>query len=184
MTDTSDTGGAPRRPRSAAVRWLETAELVAGVALLAVMFSLMLIQALQRHLHVAGWVWTGELARLGLVWLTFSLAGYLLGRDDHITLKLIDFAPQVWLRRGAWVLANLVVAAVCAAFVVEAAELVFGGSPQSTPAIGIPMTWVYVIPLAGLALTAARAAVNAFQAGPANPEGRIAADADAGETGR
>ncbi|GAA3756547.1 TRAP transporter small permease [Salinactinospora qingdaonensis] len=175
MTDTPETsGGGPPRPRPAVVRWLETAELTAGAALLTVIFALMLTQALQRHLPVAGWVWTGELARLGLVWLTFSLAGYLLGRDAHITLKLIDFAPQAWIRRTVWIVANLVVAAVCLAFTAEAVELVFGGSPQSTPALGIPMTWVYVIPMVGLALAVLRAATNALLPGPANPETRPA----------
>lgn len=177
--------GPPPRSRPAAVRWLEAAELAAGIALLALIFVLMLTQALQRHLPVSGWVWTGELAQLGLVWLAFSLAGYLLGRDEHITLKLIDFAPQPWIRRAVWIAANLVVAAVCAGFVVDATELVFGGSPMTTPALGIPTSWVYVIPMAGLALTALRAAVNAVATGP--PAGAplpAEADADAGEADR
>ncbi|MUL41760.1 TRAP transporter small permease subunit [Streptomonospora sp. PA3] len=183
MTDTPEApGDGPPRARPAALRWLEAAELTAGVALLAMIFALMLTQALQRHLPVSGWVWTGELARLGLVWLSFSLVGYLLGRDEHITLKLIDFAPQAWLRRGVWIAANLVVAAVCAAFVAEAVELVFGGSPMTTPALGIPTAWVYVIPLVGLVLAALRAAANAFLAGP--PHAAEALPADTGEGAR
>ncbi|GAA4930510.1 hypothetical protein GCM10023224_07770 [Streptomonospora halophila] len=187
MSDTPEAAGEgpPPRSRPAAVRWLEAAELTAGVALLALILVLMLTQALQRHLPVTGWVWTGELARLGLVWLAFSLAGYLIGRDEHITLKLVDFAPSAWVRRGVWVAANLVVAAVCAAFTAEAAELVFGGSPMTTPALGIPMAFVYAIPLVGLALAALRAAANAFLPGPP-PAEPLPADAgtDAGEADR
>lgn len=168
MTDTSEPpGGGPiPRSRPAVVRRLEAVELAAGIALLAMIFTLMLTQALQRHLPVSGWVWTGELARLGLVWLAFALAGYLLGRDEHITLKLVDFASLAWVRRAVWILANLVVAAVCVGFALDAVELVFGGSPMSTPALEIPMSWVYVIPMVGLGLTTLRALANAVATGP------------------
>ncbi len=171
MTDATETSGdGPPRSRPAPVRWLETGELIVGAALLAVIFVLMLTQASQRHLPVDGWVWTGELARFGLVWLAFSLAGYLMGRDEHITLKLIDFVARGWAMRAAWIFANLVVAAVCAAFTAEAAELVFSGPPQTTPALDIPVSWTYVIPMVGLALAALRAIANAFLQGPPDPE--------------
>ncbi|MFI6575745.1 TRAP transporter small permease [Nocardiopsis sp. NPDC050513] len=151
----------PRAPRPAAVRWLETAELAAGVTLLALILVLILTQAVQRHLPVDGWVWTGELARLGLVWLAFSLVGYLLGRDEHITLKVVDLVLGDRALRAVWILANLVVAAVGVLLTLEAAELVFGGSPQATPALRIPVPWTYAIPLVGVVLMSLRALANA-----------------------
>ncbi|WP_159942667.1 MULTISPECIES: TRAP transporter small permease [unclassified Nocardiopsis] len=173
----------PPPPRPAPVRWLETAELVAGVALLALILVLMLLQATQRHLPVAGWVWTGELARLGLVWLTFSLVGYLLGRDEHITLKVVDFLLGDRALRAVWILANLVVAAVGVMLTLEAAELVFGGSPQTTPALRIPVSLTYAIPLAGVVLMTLRAVANAVLVPePPQREGRPAADS--GEAAR
>jgi TRAP-type C4-dicarboxylate transport system permease small subunit len=164
----NDTG--PPRPRPAVVRWLETAELVAGALMLTVIFALMLVQATQRHLPVPGWVWTGELARFGLVWLTFSLVGYLVGKDEHITLKLVDHVASARVLRAVWILANLVVAAVAVGFVVEAAELVFGGSPQTTPALNIPLSWTYAIPLVGLTLAALRALANTLLPAPPSVE--------------
>ncbi len=161
--------GAPRT-RPALVRWLEGAELTLGALMLVLIFTLMLTQALQRHLPVAGWVWTGELARFGLVWLAFSVIGYLVGRDEHITLKLIDFFAGPRLLRGVWILANLVVAAVAAGMAADAAALVFGGSPQTTPALGVPLSWTYAIPMAGLALAALRALANTLLPAPPAPE--------------
>ena len=160
----NDTG--PPRPRPAVVRWLQTAELAVGALLLAAIFTLMLVQATQRHLPVSGWVWTGELARFGLVWLTFSLVGYLVGKDEHITLKLVDHVASARVLRVIWVLSNLVIAAVAIGFVFEAAELVFGGSPQTTPALNIPLSWTYVIPMVGLALAALRALANTLLPAP------------------
>ncbi|GAA3738830.1 TRAP-type C4-dicarboxylate transport system permease small subunit [Spinactinospora alkalitolerans] len=152
--------------------------MIVGVALLFVISALMLTQASQRHLPVVGWVWTGELARYALVWLTFSLAGYLVGRDEHITLKLADFLPWAGVKRTIWILSNLVVAAVCLTFTVEAAELVLSASPQTTPALGIPVSWTYAIPMAGLALAALRAVANAFLPGSPDPDALPAEGAD------
>ncbi|PWV47309.1 TRAP transporter small permease [Nocardiopsis sp. L17-MgMaSL7] len=160
----NDTG--PPSPARTVVRCLERAELVVGALLLTLIFTLMLVQATQRHLPVSGWVWTGELARFGLVWLTFSLVGYLVGRDEHITLKLVDHVARGRVLRGVWVLANLVVAAVAVGFVFEAAELVFGGSPQTTPALNVPLSWTYVIPMVGLSLAALRALANTLLPAP------------------
>ncbi|QVJ02828.1 TRAP transporter small permease [Nocardiopsis eucommiae] len=148
------------------VRCLERAELVVGALLLTLILVLMLVQATQRHLPVSGWVWTGELARFGLVWLTFSLAGYLVGRDEHITLKLVDHVARGRVLRGVWVLANLVVAAIAVGFVFEAAALVFTGPPQTTPALNIPLSWTYVIPMVGLSLAALRALANTLVPAP------------------
>ncbi|WP_051051132.1 TRAP transporter small permease [Nocardiopsis salina] len=157
-------------PRPTPVRWLERAELATGAFFLVLVFVLMLVQAVQRHLPVEGWVWTGELARLGLVWLAFSLVGYLVGRDEHLTLKLVDMVAGPRLLRAVWVFANLTVAAIGVLLIVEAVSLVFGDSPLSTPALEIPVGWTYLVPLAGLALAVLRAVVNAFLPAPPKEE--------------
>lgn len=157
--------------RPATIRWLEAVELFVGALLLSMIFALMLIQAFQRHLPVDSWAWVGELARYGLVWLAFALAGYLTGRDEHLTLKLVDFVVRGWMMRAVWILANLVVAATCATFAYGAADQVFGPSPQTTPVLGIPVTWTFIIPMVGLALAALRSLANAvLLKGPPNPE--------------
>lgn len=163
-------GTGPLQPRPTVIRRLEIAELTTGALMVMMIFALMLTQATQRHLPVAGWVWTGELARFGLVWLAFSLAGHLVGRDEHITLKLVDFVVRGRALRAVWILANLVVAAVAIAFALDAAELVFGGSPQTTPAMNIPLSWTYVIPMVALGLAALRALANTLLPRPTSME--------------
>lgn len=151
----------PDLPRGPAVlRWTEACEVVAGVVLLLTIFVLVLIQAAQRYLPIDSWVWTGELAKFSLVWLTFAVAGYLLGRDQHITLQLVDRVPRPRVLRAIRMFAAAVVAATCAAFAYEAALLVSAETTQSSPALGMPMSWLYVIPLCGLALTGIRAVVQ------------------------
>ena len=54
------------------------------------MVVLVMLQVLARVTPLDNQVWTGELARYSLLWLSFGLAGYLLGRDEHIALDVID----------------------------------------------------------------------------------------------
>lgn len=160
----------PRRGEPVGLRWLSLAEAITGAVLLTTIFALMLLQATQRYLPTGGWVWTGELARFSLVWLTFAMSGYLLARDGHVTLKLIDHVTTGLPRRLVWIFANATVAVVCLNLAYEAFELIGSPSRQTSPALGLPVGYFYVIPLAGLVLTTVRSAVAVFRPAPAAGE--------------
>lgn len=155
------------RTRRGPLRWLSTAEAVVGGLLLTTILVLMLGQAVGRYLPAGGWVGSGELARFSLVWLTFAMAGYLMERDAHVTLKLVDTAARGVSRRVVIVFANIMVAIVCLNLAYEAFVLVTDDSSQVSPALGLPIRWYYVIPLAGLVLTALRSVVAVFLPPPA-----------------
>lgn len=165
-----DTGQPSGRGEPAPLRWLSRAEAVVGGLLLTTIFALMLLQAAQRYLPTGGWVWTGELARFSLVWLTFAMSGYLLGRDAHVTLKLIDHVTTGLARRLVWIFANVTVAVVCLNLAYEAFELVGSPSRQTSPALGLPVGYFYVIPLVGLLLTTVRSVVAVFAPAPVSKE--------------
>lgn len=160
----SRAGGSSRDGRGwrAVVRWVGIAEQLAGALLLSVILVLVLLQVSQRFLPGGGWAWTGELARYSLVWLTFAVCAHLMRHDDHITLRIIDHVAKGRALRAVKVIANLMVALICVGFANEAAILVISPSEQATPALGIPLTAVYVIPLIGFVLTAASCLLNAF----------------------
>jgi TRAP-type C4-dicarboxylate transport system permease small subunit len=151
-----------RRRRPAALRWLSTAEAAVGGLLLVMLFVLILTQAIQRYLPVGGWVWTGELARFSLVWLTFAMAGYLMARDGHVALKLVDFVAKGVVLRIVCAFAHIMVVIICLNLAYEAYDLVTRPVRQVSPAMGIPLNYLYVIPLAGLLLTALRSIVGIF----------------------
>ncbi|GAA1211739.1 TRAP transporter small permease [Prauserella alba] len=150
------------RSRRGPLRWLSTAEVVVGGLLLSTILILMLGQAVGRYLPTGGWVGSGELARFSLVWLTFAMAGYLMERDAHVALKLVDTVATGLTRRLVFVFASIMVAIVCVNLAYEAFVLVTDESSQVSPALGIPMRWFYVIPLVGLVFTAVRSAVAVF----------------------
>ncbi len=154
--------GAAGRPASVATV-LHRVEIGIGAATLVLLFGLVLVQAGQRYLPVEGWAWTGELARFCLVWLTFTVAGALVSSDSHIALQVVDSIPREGLVRAVRVFAAVMVAVIGAGFAVEAWDLVTSQTRIRSPALGMPLSWLYVLPLLGFVSTAVRGAVLAVQ---------------------
>jgi TRAP-type C4-dicarboxylate transport system permease small subunit len=152
------------------LRWLTAAEAAVGGLLLALILVLTLLQAAQRYLPGGGWVWTGELAQFGLAWLTFAMCGYLTARDGHVTLKLVDMVAGRRTLRLVGVFANVMVAVVCLNLAYEAFALVTDDTQRTSPAMGMPLSRLYVIPLAGLLLTTVRSVVAVFLPEPETDE--------------
>ncbi|MCO1653778.1 TRAP transporter small permease [Pseudonocardia humida] len=159
MGEPVDGGTGQRRASVATV--LHRVEIGIGAVTLVVLFLLVLVQAGQRYLPVEGWAWTGELARFCLVWLTFTVAGALVSSDSHIALQVADMIPREGLVRAVRVFAALMVAVIGAGFAVEAWDLVTSQTRIRSPAMGMPLSWLYVLPLLGFVSTAVRGAVLA-----------------------
>jgi len=144
-----------------AIRVVTGAELAVAGAAVVLIFFLVFVQALQRYLPVSGWPWTGELARFSLVWLTFTVAGVLVTSDSHISLQLVDSVPNRVVTRFVRTFACLVVAAVGAAFAAECQSLIGTQQILKSPALQMPMSWLYVLPFVGFCSTTVRALVAA-----------------------
>jgi TRAP-type C4-dicarboxylate transport system permease small subunit len=175
MTPTNDPatttgGGRLARRLAAAHRGVEITERVVGSLLVGIVLTMVLLQAGQRYLPVSGWVWTGELARYALVWLTFVLAGHLTGRGEHISIEVVDYLARGRLLQLIRRLADAIVAVIAAAFTVDAYALVTASAGRGSPVIGIPLAYLYLVPVAGFALTAIRAA---WAAAAGRPEAAV-----------
>lgn len=162
-----------RRPRwlSVGLRGIELVELAIGALLLLAIVVLVMLQVLARVTPLDNQVWTGELARFSLVWLSFGMAGYLLGRDEHIALDVVDHVLPSLGQRLVKAFSLLVVAATALMFGYEGLDLFSSGSPIKSPATGIPLAWIYFIPMVGMALTVLRALVEVVF--PSRQEGQI-----------
>ena len=152
----------PPRPIARTVRVMTGIELALGVACLLLIFGLVLLQAAQRYLPIDGWPWTGELARFALVWLTFLVAGVLVTTDSHISIEMIDSVPSELVRRVVRVISCLIVAAIGVALCAEAWELAHTQGILKSPALRMPMSWLYAISLIGFVSVVVRALVAAL----------------------
>jgi TRAP-type C4-dicarboxylate transport system permease small subunit len=145
------------------VRLLTVVELTIACLAMALIFVLILFQAVQRYLPVPQIVWAGELSQFALIWLTFVAAGVLVTRNGHIAIQLIDNLPSPRVVRVVQTLATGLVAVIAAGFTWACWELVYSAGFLTSPALGLPMTWVYAIALIGLASATIRAAVGTVQ---------------------
>ncbi len=82
-------------------------------------------------------------------------------RDGHIALQVVDQIPSATVVRAVHVLADLLVAATGAGFAWACWSLISESQNLSTPSLGIPMPWVYALPLLGFVSTAVRATIAA-----------------------
>jgi len=153
----------PPRWLARSVRALTAIEIAIGAAALLLIFFLVLAQALQRYLPIDGWPWTGELARFCLVWLTFVVAGVLVSSDSHIAIETIDAVPHPAVRRFVRVFSCLIVAVVGFGLTAEAWELTQQQGILKSPAMGMPMSWLYAISMIGFVSCTLRALVAALQ---------------------
>ena len=152
----------PPRWLSRIIRVITTIELAIGAVALLLIFFLVLVQAGQRYLPYDGWSWTGELARFSLVWLTFIVAGVLVTSDSHIAIEMIDVVRRPLVRRVVRVISCLVVAAIGVGLTAEALELTLSQGILKSPAMRMPMSWLYGVSLIGFVSTTIRAIVAAI----------------------
>ena len=105
-------------------RYIGLAEQAIAVGCMVVILTLVLLQVLQRYLPDGGWAWTGEVARLAMVWLAFILSGYLLALDRHITIQLVDYVLPPRALGALKLVVHLVVGATCLAMAYSIYDLI------------------------------------------------------------
>lgn len=143
-------------------KFFTTIEITVGVVMLLTIFVLIVVQAVQRHTPSGSIPWTGEVSRFALVWLTFSVAGVLVTKRNHITLEVVDILPYPRLIRIVQVLALVMIAIIAAALTIEAWALVQTQGVLRSPVLGLSMALVYVPVLLGMVSTVVRSLVSAL----------------------
>ncbi len=135
------------------------AEQVVGAILLFVILVLVVALVAQRYVPGANYPWTGEVARLSMVWATFIIAGYLAAHDRQIAIHVVDFALGARALAAIKLFANVVVLVTCVGLAYAVILLIGEDIGQVTPAAEIPLRIVNAIPITGFVLTAVRMAV-------------------------
>lgn len=150
----------PRGPMRTIFRAIGLIEQIIGSLLLVLILILVLAQVAQRYLPGAA-PWTGELARLSMVWAAFLMAGYLIAYPPyHIAIQVVDYVAKGRMLMAVKLFVNLVILSTCLFMIYGSYTLVTTTVSQVTPAGGISLRFVNSIPLVGLILVAIRAALG------------------------
>lgn len=140
---------------------LGRAEQVVGATLLVIILILVLAQVVQRYVP-GTWPWTGEVARLSMVWATFLMAGYLSAHDRHIAIHVADFVLKGRGLAGLKLGVDILVLATCLVLLYATYQLVASDIGQVTAAAQLPLKFVNAVPIVGFALTALRCLLGIF----------------------
>lgn len=148
--------------RSTVYRVVVVAERVAACALLVATLGLIVLQVVSRYVFNAPFVWTEELARFALLWLTFVAAGFVMARRIHIA---VDLVASKLSRTGGIVLdtfAMLVVITVSAMMAWSGALFAADAASQAAPATSLPMSVVYSSAVVGFAMILVHAVLHVY----------------------
>ncbi len=148
-----------REPWRRIVHGIGIGEQIVGALLMLMILVLVLAQVAQRYVPGA-WPWTGEVARLSLVWATFVMSGYLMAFDRHIAIHVVDYVLGGRALAAVKLFARLVVLLTCLALMYATYQLVSEDIGQVTAAGQIPLQIVNAVPIIGFSLTALRAVLG------------------------
>jgi TRAP-type C4-dicarboxylate transport system permease small subunit len=121
------------------------------VIMLIVMFILTTVQVILRYVFNSALSWSEELVRFVFVWATFL--GAAIGVKEHIHIgvdAVVNLLPAS-LRRGADTIVYLIILAFGVVMIAAGMPVVSMTHSQLSPALEMPMSYVYIaIPFAGL----------------------------------
>ena len=128
------------------------------IPLMFAMSIIIFVQVVMRYAFDNSLTWSEELARYMFVWLVYFAVSYTARREKHIRIDAaINLYPKK-LRPHIEIFSEVIVLAF-SVFIAVTGVTVFhkiAWSGQLSPAIGLPMQFVYAAPLVGFVLTSIR----------------------------
>ena len=122
-----------------------------SVAAMTVMLAIIFMQVITRYCFNFSPEWSEELARFLFVWVTFLGSALIMGQDGHLAVKLLPdkfkgtrtgLVMDIFINLCSYVFIFLLI--------VQGAKMTTMMSFQTSPGLGLPMSYVYaVMPLSG-----------------------------------
>lgn len=133
-----------------------------SMSLLVAMFMLVILQVISRYVFSSPLPWTEELARYVMIWMIFVASAHLTSTGEHIVITLIDKVLPPAGVKAVIVLSYLIVAVACFFLLAPGWKFVSRMFRASSPAMSLPMGWVYLAALSGICLIMLQSLVNMF----------------------
>jgi TRAP-type C4-dicarboxylate transport system permease small subunit len=126
-------------------------------------------QVISRYSPSLTWAGAGELANYSLIVMTFIMVGYLIGRNGHIAIQIVDYLVKGRAFAAVKAISSALTALICAVLAYEAWALILAYPDRTTAALGFPVWILYAVPLAGFASGVVRAVIRIFTADRPDP---------------
>lgn len=145
-------------------RGLMWVEQLLAVLILVGILGTMFAQVVARYIFRAPFSWSEELCRLGLIWMTFLAAAYIMAQRQHLAVDLwSDRVRAIWRVRADLIVFGLT-ALTCLLLCLGSLRFVWYVHPVGSPALGIAKSYWYGGVSLGLLLMAFHSLVHAWTA--------------------
>lgn len=125
-------------------------QLLAGSLVFSV-FVVVLLQVVMRYVFQRPNPWSEELSRFGFIWLSMLGAALAVELRTHFVFDLFVAKLTPKLQMLMRFCSTAFVAAMAVGLIVFGIELVVLASSQRSPALNLPVSWIYAsVPIAGL----------------------------------
>lgn len=159
MSDLEQIPNARYSGRWAVERWLIRIERWGSIAFLLAIVGLVILQVITRYVLAHPPLWTEEMARYALVWLTFIGAAWLVAINDHLTVHGLDILLSVRAKVVLDAIVQVAVGGTAAVVLLNSSGFLRSVASQHSAAGDISMLWVYGSIALGLALIVVHAAL-------------------------
>ncbi|WP_019174104.1 TRAP transporter small permease [Brevibacterium ravenspurgense] len=148
--------------RSKSYRWLIKTYRATSWVLITGVFVTVMLQVITRYVLKSPLSWTEESARLLLVWLTFTAAGYVSSRRAHISVDIITTVLPKKLSEAIGVFADIMSIASSIIMLIAGIMLVKIVMPVTLPATGLPTYLLYSAAVVGFAIMLVHTAIGLY----------------------
>jgi TRAP-type C4-dicarboxylate transport system permease small subunit len=124
------------------------------VVLLVAMVLLVFLQIVSRAVFSSSFAWTEEASRFLMIWVTFLGASFAFQYGAHISIEAFVTKLSQHVGKAVQVIGALACIAFFIVMIVKGIEIIDRAMIQRSPALGIPMGYVYlVIPISATLMT-------------------------------
>lgn len=110
-----------------------------------VMVIVVFLQVLFRFVIDSPLAWTEEMARYLLIWITFLGAAYAMSVKAHPGVEIVVEKLPKRLQKGVLVISTLLSILFFLILITQSIEMIQRSMIQTSPALHLPMGWVYTI---------------------------------------
>ncbi|WP_242965247.1 TRAP transporter small permease [Petroclostridium xylanilyticum] len=128
------------------------------VAFMAIMSVVIFFQVIMRYVFRSSLTWSEELARYLFVWIVYFAISYAVKERKHIKIEAALYLMPKNVRPYMPIIGDIIVFVFSAFIIVTSWEIVLrqASGGQISPAMRIPMQYIYAAPFVGFTLTAFR----------------------------
>ena len=122
-----------------------------GMFLLLCIVTLTSINVVARYIFNYGLVWSDELVRYSLLWITFIGSAVLVRYKQHLAIDIFEKTMPHRVRAVAYYFTHVIILCVAVIFIWQGTGQALRQASQVSPGTGIPVGIVYIIiPISGV----------------------------------